>query len=152
MSVPRERSRSPCGRLSDDDEHWLSDLFEGDERADPPAIAIATQAHSTTGPIASATVPVIADVAAPVEFLAVPTTPPIVGVVEARSWPIIPELVDHEYHEWGFRLSEEQHRTQDIGQLPILRARPGTVLMLAIGEKEYRIVAGSNSWEEVGSG
>ena len=84
LSLPRERSRSPCGRESDDDEHWLSDIYEGDECADTPAIAIGTEAHLTS-PIASATVPVIADVAAPVEIVAVPTTPPIVGVVEARS-------------------------------------------------------------------
>jgi hypothetical protein len=152
MSLPRERSRSPCGRESDDDEHWLSDIFEGDECADTPAIAIDTEAHLTSGPIASATEPVIVDVAAPVEFVAVPTTPRIVGVVEARLWPRIPELVDHEYHDWGFLSSEEQHRNQDIGQFPILRARLGTVLMLAIGGKEYRMVAGSNSWEEFGSG
>jgi hypothetical protein len=66
-------------------------------------------------------------------------------------WPRIPELVDHEYHDWGFLSPEEQRRNHDLGQFPILRARLGTVLMLAIGEKEYRIVAGSNSWEEVGS-
>ena len=152
MSLPRERSRSPCGRDRDDDEQWLCDIFEGDERSDIPVIAIDTEAHLTSGPIASATERVIVDVAAPVEFVAVPTTPPIVGVVEARLWPRIPELVDHEYRDWGFLSSEEQRRNQDLGQFPILRARLGNVLMLAIGGKEYRMVAGSNSWEEFGSG
>ena len=105
MSLPRERSRSPCGRESDDDEHWLSDIFEGDECVDIPAYAIDTDAHLTSGPIASATEPVIADASAPVEFVAVPITLPIVGVVEARSWRRIPALDDHEYHDWGFLLS-----------------------------------------------
>ena len=79
MSLFRERSRSPCDREIDDDEHWLSDIFEVDECVDIPASAIDTDAHPTYGPIASATELVIADASAPVEFVAVPTTLPIVG-------------------------------------------------------------------------
>ena len=64
-----------------------------------------------------------ADVVAPVSSGAVPTTQPGVELVEARSWPIVPQLVDYEFHEWGFLGSQEYHGYQvNGGQLPYLRA------------------------------
>jgi hypothetical protein len=157
MSRSRERSRSPCSRDRDADEHWLSDIFAEDECADIPASATDTDEHLLSGSIASATefvdssitAFIHADVVAPVSLGAVPTTQPGVELVEARSWPIIPQLVDFEFHEWGFLVSQEYHGNQDNGgQLPYLRAPRGTILWLAIGGHEYRIVAGETRWVE----
>jgi hypothetical protein len=155
MSRSRERSRSPCVRDSDADERWLSDIFAEDECVDIPPSAIDTEEHLLSGSIASATgildsaitASIHADVESPVLLTDFPTPQPVVELVEARSWPIIPQLVDSEFHEWGFLLSQEYHRNQcERDQLPYLRAPPGTILWLAIGGHEYRIVAGEIRW------
>jgi hypothetical protein len=155
VSRSRERSRSPCVRDSDDDEHWLSDIFAEDECVEIPPSAIDTDEHQPSGSIASATEIVDSsitafihsDVVAPVSLGDVPTMQPVVELVEVRSWPIIPQLVDSEFHEWGFLLSQEYHRNQDDRyQLPYLRAPLGTILWLTIGGHEYRIVAGETRW------
>jgi hypothetical protein len=76
-----------------------------------------------------------------------------VELVESRAWPIVPQLVDQvaisELHGVAFEfLGSQEWPIVKGGHLPFLRAPRGTILWLAWGGHEYRIVVGETVWSQ----
>jgi hypothetical protein len=161
MFRSRERSRSPSIRDGGADDQWLADVFADDECTDVTASAT----EFVTSRITSS---IHADVGGPVSLGAVATSPlstvpaneaavckptAMLELVESRAWPIVPQLVDQvaisELHGVAFEfLGSQEWPIVNGGHLPFLRAPPGTILWLAWGGHEYRIVVGETVWSQ----